>query len=164
MKMAFGDRPAGCALEVAKQMVYEAGISICLKTAEIMSRGSYVDDSSGGGTTEDVDYLIGKVSVDGDGVYSYSGTVAQILALGGFKPEVMVHSWEKDDQAILKLGYGGLGIPWDPRKDFIPLKIRINLHPKKCGPDATLESVQTLELADITNSVAVSVIYSIFDP
>ena len=112
----------------------------------------------------DVDYLLGKVSVDDGCLYSYSGTVAQILALGGFKPEVMVYSGENDDQAILKLGYGGLGIPWDPRKDFMPLKIRINLHPKKCGPDATLESVQTLELADITKSVALSVIYSIFDP
>ena len=38
IKMTFGDRPAGCALEVAKQMVYEAGKSICPKTAEIMSR------------------------------------------------------------------------------------------------------------------------------
>ena len=44
-----------------------------------LSRGSYVDDSSGGGTTEDVDYLIGKVSVNNDGMYSYNGTVAQKL-------------------------------------------------------------------------------------
>ena len=50
------------------------------------------------------------------------------------------------------------------RKESIPLNIGINLNPKKCGPDATLESVQTLELADITKRVAVSVIYSIFDP
>ena len=79
MKMTFGDRPAGCALEVAKQMVYEASKSICSKTAGIMSCGCYVDDSLGGGTTEDVDYLIGKVSVDDGGVYSYNGTVAQSL-------------------------------------------------------------------------------------
>ena len=80
MKMTFGDRPAGFALEDAKQMVYEAGKSICLKTADIMSHGSYVDDSSGGGTTEDVDYLICKVSVNNDGMYSYNGTVAQKLS------------------------------------------------------------------------------------
>ena len=60
--------------------------------------------------------MIGKVSVDDDGVYSYSGTVAQILALGGFKPKVMVRSGEKDDEAILKLGDGVLCIPWDPKE------------------------------------------------
>ena len=71
--------------------------------------------------------------------------------LRGLKPKVMVCSGEKDDQAISKLGDGVLGIPWDPRKDFIPPKVRNNLNPKKYGSDATLESVLILELIDITN-------------
>ena len=63
--MAFGDRPAGCALEVAKQTIFEEGEMICPKTSKIMKMGSDVDYSNGGSDKETFKMLMGeRVEVD----------------------------------------------------------------------------------------------------
>ena len=162
-KMAFGDRPAGCALEVAKQMIFEEGEKICPKTAKIMKRGSYVDDSNGGGDEETVELLMGKRR-DVDGHYYYDGTVSKILAEGGMRPKVMVRSGETDPNVVGKLGERILGVPWRPEDDTIPFHLGLNLSPKKLGEESTVEDINNLELGEITKRMAVSGVYSIYDP
>ena len=44
-KMAFGDRPAACGLEVAKSLVISAGAAINPEVAEELQIGSYVNDA-----------------------------------------------------------------------------------------------------------------------
>ena len=70
----------------------DLGSSIDPSAAEMIKRG-YVDDGAGIGSKEDVDRLIGEESVL-DGKLCYSGTIAQILALGGFTVKVMVRKGE----------------------------------------------------------------------
>ena len=80
--MHFGDRCAMCGLEVAKTKVADLGKNIDPAAVD-MIKMTYVDDGSGGGTKETVDRLIGEETTDAKGNLIYSGTVAQIFALGG---------------------------------------------------------------------------------
>ena len=104
--MTYGDRPAACGLEVAKEKVTTAGAVVCAETAETMKRGTYVDDSVGGGSAETVDRLIGEVR-GVNGQLFYTGTVAQILALGGMRAKVMVRSGEPDPKIAESLACPG---------------------------------------------------------
>merc|ERR1711951_150741 len=64
---------------------------------------------------------------------SYSGTVAKIMSLGGFKVKYMVRNGENRPE-ILEL-YGGsvLGLPLDTAEDAIMLKMDVNLSVRKQG-------------------------------
>ena len=62
-RMAFGDKPAACGLEVALAKVIAQGRSIDEAIASIMELGKYVDDASGGGENETVDKMVGKVTL-----------------------------------------------------------------------------------------------------
>ena len=127
--MTFGDKPAACGLEIAKELVVEAGEDVCAETAKIMRQGSYVDDSMGGGDLETVDKLVGQVE-NVNGHLSYSGTVSQILSIGGMKPKVMVRDGEQDPVVVGLLGGGVLGLPWEPGRDVIPFHIGLNISPR----------------------------------
>ena len=78
-----------CGLEVAKAKVADPGQDID-PDAVAMIKKTYVDDGSGGGTSDTVDRLIGEETADKEGNLTYSGTVTQIFALGGFSIKVMV--------------------------------------------------------------------------
>ena len=82
-RMHLGDRCAMCGLEVSKVKVADLGQDISLEAVALIKM-TYVDDGSGGGTMDTVDRLIGEEASDDKGNLSYSGTVAQIFALGGF--------------------------------------------------------------------------------
>ena len=92
-RMHFGDRYAMCGLEVSKTKVADLGQHIDSE-AVAMIKMTYVDDGSGGGTTQTVDRLIGEESTDPQGNLTYTGTVAQIFALGGFTLKVIVEAKE----------------------------------------------------------------------
>ena len=120
--MHFGNRPAAAGLEVAKKKVAELGRGIDKQAADIITRG-YIDNSLGGGDVHVVNKLIGDEIFNtgppeiGGGLgpstgnhYSpakprYTGTVAQIMSLGGFKVKYMIRNGEKRPE-ILSL-YGG---------------------------------------------------------
>ena len=107
--MHFGDRCPMCGLEVAKTKVADLGKHINPEAVP-MIKLTYVDDGSGGGTTETVDRLIGEESTDPQGNLTYTGSVAQIFALGGFTLKVMVRDGEHRPEIIDKLGGGVLGL------------------------------------------------------
>ena len=81
----FGDRPAGCALEVTKKKTAEARQEINAKVAKKLELGSYVDDSWAGRTNAEVDEIIGNVMKSDEDKFEYDGLAAQIYGLGGFK-------------------------------------------------------------------------------
>ena len=55
-----------------------------------MIKKTYVEDGSGGGTKASVDRLIGERVANKVGNLTYTGTVSQIFAKGGFSLKVMV--------------------------------------------------------------------------
>ena len=79
-RVHFGDRPAGLALQLAKDYARKEGHAICPETAKALGKGSYVDDSVAGGSAEFVERLRG-IATCTDGVFHYTGTVAQIHKL-----------------------------------------------------------------------------------
>ena len=76
-KMAFGDRPAACGLEVAISLVISAGAAIDPEVAEELQIGSYVNDACGGGEKEDVNKLLGQVTFD-KGKPKYDSLISMI--------------------------------------------------------------------------------------
>ena len=76
----------------------------------------------------------------------------------------MVRSGETDAKVIGKLGDGILGVPWRPEDDTIPFRLSLNLTPKKSGKDLSIDEITNLELENITKRMAVSGVYSIYDP
>ena len=127
-----------------------------------------VDDGAGKGTKETVDRLIGEETSDDEGNLSYSGTVAQIFALGGFTIKVMVRDGESRSPIIDKLGGGVLGLEWDPVSDYINMHLAVNLSHKKAnirlGPEITLDDLSQLSEIPLTKRIGISQINTIYDP
>ena len=99
-RMHFGVRPAAAGLEVAKGMVAEHRRYIDPETADMLKRG-YMDDRIGGGSIATVSRLIGDESYDEDtGHAIYSGTVAQIMELGGFNLKYMIRNGESRPEVL----------------------------------------------------------------
>ena len=104
----------------------------------------YVDDGTTGGTKEEVKRFVGELE---DG--KYSGTIQQILGLGGFKIKTMVTSGCTDENAIHLLGNSVLGYEWDARNDMMSVRIKVNLSKKKKKisehPDLKMEDLEKLK-------------------
>ena len=115
-RIAFGDQPAACGLEVAKSLAISAGAAINPEVAEELQIGSYIDNACGGGEKENVNKLRGQLTFD-KGKPHYDGLVTQIFGLGGFKVKVMVHDGNKDTAITQLLGGGVLGVLWEPEYD-----------------------------------------------
>ena len=166
-QMHFGDRCAMCNLEVAKAKVADLGQDINPE-AVAMIKMTYVDDGAGGGSKETFDRLIGEETSDKEGNLSYSGTVAQIFALGGFTIKVMVWDGESRSPIIDKLGGGVLGLEWDPVSDYINMHLAVNLSLKKAnirlGPEITLDDLSQLSEIPLTKRIGISQINTIYDP
>ena len=172
LRVTYGDRIAACALEVAKDLIFEYGrIMIDFVTAFLMGLSDYVDDCNlGADTIEAVDVFIGEVTKIGN-KFSYSGTVSQILDLVGWSAKVMVRDGELDPDAIAKIKEKYLGLTWDPSSDVIKYRLNVNLVPKVRGvrpdnaPDITMENLDLL-LQDtlLTMKVVASVVYGWYDP
>ena len=63
----------------------------------------------------------------------YTGTVAQIMKLGGFKLKYMIRNGEKRPEILSLYGGSVLGLPWDTNQDVIKLFMKVNLSAKKQG-------------------------------
>ena len=168
LAMHFGDRCAGCGLEVAKEMVADAGKDIDEETCEMIKK-IYVDDGAGGGEEEVVEKLIGEESIDENGKCSYTGTVSQIFARGGFPVKVMIRSGESRPEIIQQLGGGGvLGVGWMPESDRLKFNLKVNLSEKKgklrTEPDITPDTIHLIDETKMTRRVMVSQVYAVYDP
>ena len=76
----------------------------------------------------------------------------------------MVRSEETDPSVVGKLGERILGVPRRQEEDTIPFHLSLNLSPKKLDEESSVEDINKLELGEITKRMAVSGVYSIYDP
>ena len=92
----------------------------------------YVDDLLSGSRAADLDRLVGDCQVEDDGKLSFTGSMAQILALGGFRFKAIVTSQENHPECLKHLGQV-LGHDWDPKEDTLSFKfgVRAKLVSKK---------------------------------
>ena len=58
---------------------------------------------------------------------SYSGTLPQVLALGGFKAKALIPSGSCDEEECEALGGKFLGVPYDPKTDTILMQLRTTI-------------------------------------
>ena len=109
-----------------------------------MMRKTYVDDGSGGGTKETVDRLIWNEIADKDGNLSYTGTVSQIFALGGFTIKVMVRNGET--------------------RMHLAVNVSLKKANVRLGPEINLETLNQLRSMPLTKRIGISQINRIYDP
>ena len=102
------------------------------------------------------------------GNVSYSGTIAQIFALGGFTVKVIVRDGESRAAITDKLGGGVLGLAWDPLHDNITTHLAVNMSHKKAkdrlGPKITEGDLEQIAKIPLTKRIAVSQVNAIYDP
>ena len=135
-----------------------------------MGLADYVDDCNvGADTIEEIDAFIGDIVKDGD-KFKYTGTVSQILGLVNWSAKVMVRDGELDKVAIGKIKSQYLGLDWDPMKDKLRYKLKVNLTPKVRGvrpgnpKDITMENIEELDNKVLTLRIVTSIVYSWYDP
>ena len=116
--VAFGDKPAALALELAKELAASRAQGIDAMAAHQMTRNSLVDDVGGGGSQEDVARMRGVKSEDG-----YSGTVPRVLECGGFRAKALVCSGTQDTEELEAMSGKFLGLGYDPTGDLIVQKV-----------------------------------------
>ena len=170
LRVTYGDRIAACALEVAKDLIFEYGKIVHKKTADLMGLSDYVDDCNvGADTVEEVDAFIGEITKK-EGKFTYSGTVSQILDLVGWSAKVMVRDGETDTDAIVKIKEKYLGLCWEPSSDVFKYKLNVNLVPKIRGvrpdnaPDITIRNLDLLHNTSLTMRVVATVVHSWYNP
>ena len=98
----------------------------------------------------------------------YTGTVAQIMKLGGFKIKYMIRNGESRPEILDLYGGSVLGLPWDTQEDVISLTMEVNLSAKKQGvrSGGSLKPEDEGEIRDavLTRRVLMSQVHAIFDP
>ena len=112
--VAFGDKPAALALELAKELAASRAQDIDVMAAAQMTRNSLVDDVGGGGSQEDVVRMRGKKLDQG-----YTGTLPRVLECGGFKAKALVCSGTRDSEELEAMSGKFLGLGYDPSEDVI---------------------------------------------
>ena len=141
----FGDQLAALILEIAKKMGADLGREIDPEAAEVLETSTYVDDTLGGGSPEQVDRYMGQRLPDG----TYTGTLPEILANVGLKPKVLIQSGETDAELLEQFGNKVLGHEWRPSQDCLVFKLTVNLSKKnrvgeRTSPDICLEDLPRL--------------------
>ena len=84
-----------------------------------MKKNGLVDDIGGGGDEQTVDRMRGTKTGPGE----YTGTVARILANGGFQVKCLVRSGSTDPEELDALGPKFLGMNYDVPADKIVFKV-----------------------------------------
>ena len=135
------------------------------RACEIIENELYVDDGATGGTIEEVDRLVGvKDPITG----LYTGTLQQILSIGGFKIKEFMISGRRSDESKKLLGDGILGYQWESSVDIMAVRLKANLSKsnKKVHryPDFTLDDLPRLRNVKLTKRKLLMLIGSIYDP
>merc|ERR1711867_11785 len=99
---------------------------------------------------------------------TYTGTVARIMGLGGFKVKYMIRNGESRPE-ILELYAGSvLGLPWDTSNDMLRLSMDMNLTQKKQGVRSgeNLKPGDEHQIKDVelTRRKLMSQVHGIYDP
>ena len=110
--VAFGDRPAALALELAKELAAEKARELDPQAARQLTRNSLVDDVGGGGTEDQVSRMRGVLGEEG-----YSGTLPKMLGQCGFKAKALVRSGSSNEKELEAMGGRFLGLGYDPETD-----------------------------------------------
>ena len=146
----YGDRPAACQLEVSKKKIAKLGESIDPEAARKLVEDSYVDDGFSGGKVADIQRMVGTKDSDGN----YSGTLSQILALGGYKVKEFVIEGDMSQADKNLLSNTVFGYFWDPKTKFMKMLVSLNLSKKKRNvrvlPDLTVKDLVTLKQVKMT--------------
>ena len=124
--MTFGDQLASLILELTKKLAAVHGKNIDPQAAQLLELSTYVDDSLGGGSPEQVARFKGDRLPDG----SYTGTLPTMLAKVGLKPKVLVESGESDPAVLEEFGDKVLGHEWRPQHDQLVYRFPVNLSKK----------------------------------
>ena len=162
--MAFGDLIASLGLEVAKEVTCEAAErrKMCAEAILKILKDFYVDDGCTGGTEEQVQKLMGDCIVHDDGRLEYTGTIPQVLLIGGFRPKAMISSSNPHPQSLVHLG-PVLGHNWDPSEDTLTFQysIRAKMSPKAKEVEVTIANCHLFEA---TKRSCLAVSSQFYDP
>ena len=160
----FGDCCAATQLEVAKDLVADAGEYIDPVASPLIKDDTYVDDGLTGGSPEQVARFLGKKQADGN----FDGTFAQILALGNFKMKGATYSGDTDKDMIAKLGGNVCGYSWDVTNDVLGVKFVVNLSKKRRSvrsePDITVSDLEKLRQTHLSKRNLMGFVNGLSDP
>ena len=167
-RVHYGDRPAAAALECGKELVAELGSSIDPVAAKKTIEASYVDDSTTGGTDEEISCMVGNVTKSENGDLEYDGTLSQIYGQLGMEIKCIIRSGESDPDIVKKLGGSFLGHNWEPTEDLVCFDMSVNLHGKrngvKSGPNLTLDDLANQQEIILTQRKVLQLVAQYYDP
>ena len=163
--VSFGDIAAQAILECCLQRVAKQNRDIDYVAALIIELDRFVDDLPSGSDEKAVlEKLRGKILDN----WQTTGTLAQIMAKGGFSLKVVACSGDEDGPMVQKLGGAVLGIPWNTETDKCWIPLTVNVTKRRAGmptgPDVTLATIESLEGAVFTRRIVLSATMSLYDP
>ena len=157
-RVHFGDACAATQLEVAKDIVADAGFDIDPEAARRIKEDVYVDDGLTGGTLEQVNRFVGNKTPDG----TYDGTFQKILGLGNFKIKAYGISGQRPNVESDLLGDNILGYNYDLESDMLAVKFPLNISRKRRSirsePNLTLADVDKLKTQTLTKRILLGVV------
>ena len=157
-RVHFGDACAATQLEVAKNIVAEAGTYIDPEAARRIKDDVYVDDMLTGGTEEQVKRFIGVKDADNN----YNGTFSQILAIGNFRIKAYAISGQKSTEESSLLGDKVLGYQYSLESDVLGVRFPINLSKKRRSvrqeKNLSLDDVRILRDKPLTKRLLLGVV------
>ena len=166
-RATFGDLAAALLLEVGKRRAAETGQSIDPMAAQQIKEDLYVDDGFVGGTSEDVERMLGEAKEDG----SYSGTVARILGTCGLRAKFMAVTGDSTPGAETPLGGKVLGLSYQLAQDKFTLQISMKFNIKgrarlKQEVELTSNELERLRKGErsFSKREALSFVAGTFDP
>ena len=161
--VTFGDLPAANCLEIGRNKTADAGVAIDAAAAAKLKDDCYVDDGITGGSPEEVRRMKGTRQDDG----SFSGTVPQILGLGGLQLKVIVSSGEENEEAKNLIGNKVLGYGWNATSDMMSVCFPVYLCNKmkkvRSKPALTSESLHLLQSTPLTKRVCLGITNGFLD-
>lgn len=165
--IGFGDKPAAVCLELACNIAADLGLNDDELVSLMLRVCRYVDDVLSGGSKEDIDRMVGDITINPDGSLSYSGTISKILARIGFSAKMIVRSGETNQAVLDKVGHT-LGLNWQPTMDTIQYDLILNMGKRegaaKLSPDLTKEDIPSLLQMMFTKRKSLQLSSQLFDP
>ena len=138
--VSFGDIAAQAILECCLQRVAKENKDVDWVAALIVEIDRFVDDLPSGADERKV---LEKLRGDILDNWQTNGTLAQLMARGGFILKVVACSGDVDGPMVQKLGGAVLGVPWNTESDkcWIPLTVNVSRRRRgmTTGPDVSLK-------------------------
>ena len=163
--MTFSDQLALLILELTKKWIAVLGREMDPQAAVLLELSTYVDDTLGGGSLEEVAWFKGVQRPDG----SYSKTFPAILSLVSLITKVLVESGETDPEILEQFGSKVLGHEWAPTSDKLIFRLAVNLSKKtrtgeRKAPDLLHADASRLHQMVFTKRRLLGWVMSLYDP